>query len=230
MPLATLIFQGGPVMVVLLALSVFATAIILLKTFELLRLRLEARRALAGVSDLLTAGREDDAARMLASSRHPIARALTTALRVGSDPSIGPGAAEAEVQRVGSAEIRALESWMRGLSAIGHLSPLLGLLGTVLGMIAAFMSIEDAGPRVDPALLSGGIWEALLTTAFGLTIAIPCMAAFYVIEGEVDRIRAVMRDECAGVLLRHGKLAVEAGSGATAAEDRAARTEQAFGV
>lgn len=209
---------------VLLALSVIATAIIVLKFAELLRLRLAARGTLEAVRGLLAEDREAEARKLLASSQHPIARAVRTALTVASDGRVGAVAAQAEVQRVGNAEVRALESWLRGLSAIGHLSPLLGLLGTVLGMIAAFMSIEKAGPRVDPTVLSGGIWEALLTTAFGLTIAIPCMAAFYLFEGEIDRIRAIMRDECSGVLLRHGKLAT------SALEEAPAQREQAFGV
>jgi len=224
MTLGSLITQGGPVMVVLLVLSVIATAIIVLKATELLRLRLAAHGTLDEVSALLADDREAEARELLAASHHPIARAVRIALAVATDVHVGAAAAQAEVQRVGSAEVRALESWLRGLSAIGHLSPLLGLLGTVLGMIAAFMSIENAGPRVDPTVLSGGIWEALLTTAFGLTIAIPCMAAFYLFEGEIDRIRAIMRDECTGVLLRHGKLAP------AALDEVPAQREQAFGV
>ena len=147
-------------MVVLLVLSVIATAIIVLKATELLRLRLAAHGMLDEVSGLLADDREAEARELLAASHHPIARAVRTALAVATDVHVGAAAAQAEVQRVGSAEVRALESWLRGLSAIGHLSPLLGLLGTVLGMIAAFMSIENAGPRVDPTVLSGGIWEA----------------------------------------------------------------------
>lgn len=224
MTLASLMLQGGPVMVVLLAVSVVATAIIALKAVELVRLRRIERGMLEEIGELLAEEREPEARRLLASARHPIARTLGTALSVASDAGVGAAAAQAEVQRVGSAEVRGLESWLRGLSAIGHLSPLLGLLGTVLGMIAAFMSIENAGPRVDPTVLSGGIWEALLTTAFGLTIAIPCMAAYYVFEGEIDRIRAVMRDECARVLVRHGKPAP------AELDEAPVRREQAFGV
>jgi biopolymer transport protein ExbB len=116
-----------------------------------------------------------------------------------------PADIEAEVSRVGSAEIRNLESWLRGLSGIAHLSPLLGLLGTVMGMITAFIRLEEAGSKVNPSILAGGIWEALLTTAFGLIIAIPAMAAFYYLEGEVDRVRAAMKDVSVRVLLHFGK-------------------------
>ena len=61
-------------------------------------------------------------------------------------------------------------------------------------MISAFAELEKAGSDVDPTILAGGIWEALLTTAFGLSIAIPALAAFYFLEGEVERVRVAMKD------------------------------------
>ena len=135
----------------------------------------------------------------------PTARVVERALQCGLDPRMSVAATEAEVSRVGSAQIRNLESWLRGLSTVAHLSPLLGLLGTVIGIINAFAGLEASGSRVDPALLSGGIWEALLTTAFGLSVAIPAMAAFYYLEGEVDRTRGLMKDASVKVLVQFGK-------------------------
>ena len=73
-------------------------------------------------------------------------------------------------------------------------------------MIEAFRQIQHAGSQVDPALLSGGIWVALLTTAFGLAVAIPAMAAFYLLEGEVDRVRAVMRDKSRQLMVHFDKV------------------------
>ena len=60
-------------------------------------------------------------------------------------------------------------------------------------MINAFSKLEDSGSRVDPAILAGGIWEALLTTAFGLIVAIPSLAAFYWLDGLVEKSREDMR-------------------------------------
>ena len=60
-------------------------------------------------------------------------------------------------------------------------------------MINAFSKLEESGSRVDPAILAGGIWEALLTTAFGLIVAIPALAAFYWLDGRVDKVREDMR-------------------------------------
>ncbi|PCI14990.1 MAG: flagellar motor protein MotA [Thiotrichales bacterium] len=205
MNIVSLFQQGGPVMWVLLAMSVLAVTIILLKLFQFFRCGL---RRLDFVDPALEALRENDHDKSLEALKQqlsPVAGIMECAIRCGADPSMSTKDVEAEVSRVGSAKIRNLESWLRGLSSIAHLSPLLGLLGTVTGMIAAFMAMEAAGSHVDPSILSGGIWEALLTTAFGLTVAIPAMAAFYYLEGEVDRVRASMKDVSIRVLRHFGK-------------------------
>ncbi len=197
--------QGGPVMYVLLVLSILALTIILVKLFQFSRSGLRRVSFVEPTLSALHGGQNDNALKTLLRQRSPVARVLESAIRCGADPSMSAKDVEAEVSRVGSAQIRNLESWLRGLSSIAHLSPLLGLLGTVTGMITAFIRLEEAGSRVDPSILSGGIWEALLTTAFGLTVAIPAMAAFYYLEGEVDHVRAAMKDASVRVLRHFGK-------------------------
>ncbi len=190
---------------VLLAMSVLALAIILLKLFQFFRSGLRRLHFVDPALSALYAGNPDHALSALQQQRSPVALVMASAIQCGADPAMSAKDVEAEVSRVGSAQIRSLESWLRGLSSIAHLSPLLGLLGTVTGMIVAFMNLEAAGSRVDPSILSGGIWEALLTTAFGLTVAIPAMAAFYYLEGEVDHVRASMKDVSIRVLRHFGK-------------------------
>jgi len=197
--------QGGGVMYVLLLMSILATAIIILKLYQFYR---SGIRRTAFIDDLVTSLPQGDYSSVIAhlqQQNNPVARVLESAVYFGADPAMSREDVEAEVSRVGSAQIRNLESWLRGLSSIAHLSPLLGLLGTVTGMIVAFMNLQAAGSRVDPSILSGGIWEALLTTAFGLTVAIPAMAAFYYLEGEVDHVRATMKDASIQVLRHFGK-------------------------
>ncbi len=192
-------------MYVLLLLSILATAIVLLKGYHFFQARLRQTDFIDRAIERLEQGDVNGALDLLHPLRHPVARVMERAIRFGRDPRYTTADTEAEISRVGSAEIRALESWLRALSSIAHLSPLLGLLGTVTGMIDAFMNLETAGSRIDPALLSGGIWEALLTTAFGLTVAIPAMAAFYYFEGEVDQVRAEMKDAAVRILRLFGK-------------------------
>ncbi len=192
-------------MLVLLAMSILAVAIILLKLFQFFRSGLHRLDFVDPALAALQKGDHNSALNTLKQQRSPVACVMESAIRCGADPTMSAKDVEAEVSRIGSAQIRNLESWLRSLSSIAHLSPLLGLLGTVTGMIVAFMNLEAAGSRVDPSILSGGIWEALLTTAFGLTVAIPAMAAFYYLEGEVDHVRASMKDVSIRVLRHFGK-------------------------
>ncbi|HAK63791.1 MAG TPA: flagellar motor protein MotA, partial [Alphaproteobacteria bacterium] len=80
---------------------------------------------------------------------------------------------EEEIGRIGGNQLVAMQSYFRWLEVIGNIAPLLGLLGTVMGMITAFQQLELAGSKVNPSILAGGIWEALLTTQVGLMVAIP---------------------------------------------------------
>ncbi len=94
----------------------------------------------------------------------------------------GTRSREEALRRTGSEEIEKMEKYFQGLSAISHVSPLLGLLGTVTGIIASFNVIAQMGGQVDVAALAGGIWEAMLTTAAGLTVAIPTQLAYLYFE------------------------------------------------
>lgn len=82
-----------------------------------------------------------------------------------------------------------LESGFRLLDSVAQMAPLLGLFGTVLGMISAFQSLQDAGSQVDPSLLAGGIWVALMTTAVGLAVAMPTSLILSWFEARMDRER-----------------------------------------
>ena len=195
-----LLDKGGPVMLILLALSVVALTIILVKIYQFSRSRLLRTEFIDQAILLLHNDGPDTTLLALAETPHPVARVMETTLRTSANTSLSIDDRDTEISRVGSAEIRNLESYLRGLEVIANLSPLLGLLGTVLGMIKAFVRLESAGTKVDPAILAGGIWEALLTTAFGLSVAIPALAAFYILEGQVENVRAQMKDATIRVL------------------------------
>lgn len=102
--------------------------------------------------------------------------------------------------RIGSLELQRMERGFRTIAILGNTAPLLGLLGTILGMIKAFMVIEAAGGKVDAQALAGGIWEAMLTTGVGLAVAIPVLLILHLLEGMADRRAQSMRS-LASVLL-----------------------------
>jgi biopolymer transport protein ExbB len=97
------------------------------------------------------------------------------------------------LKREGSLALEKVETRLRGLATLTHIAPLLGLLGTVTGLVTAFHRIELLGGQVQAGDLASGIWEALITTVYGLVIAIPCMAAYHGFEAAADRIARRMQ-------------------------------------
>ncbi|MCU7834094.1 MAG: MotA/TolQ/ExbB proton channel family protein [gamma proteobacterium symbiont of Taylorina sp.] len=104
--------------------------------------------------------------------------------------------------RLGSLELVSMEKGFRTLSFLGNTAPLLGLLGTIIGMIKAFMVIEQAGGQVDAQALAGGIWEAMLTTGVGLAVAIPVLLLLHLLESAADKRAHSMRN-FASLILEH---------------------------
>ena len=114
--------------------------------------------------------------------------------------------------------IEGLGHYLRILEVIASLAPLLGLLGTVLGMIEAFKAMEAAGSQVNPAVLSGGIWQALLTTAIGVAVAIPVSMIHSWFERKIELEASAIQDDiervfCLEVKNRHDKPAVDVAVG-----------------
>jgi biopolymer transport protein ExbB len=186
--------KGGPIVAILGAFSVGVVAIVLVKLYQLAALEIRSRRFVGPALESFARGDVREALGGLETSRNPIARVMEAAIRGLHHARRDTAAVREEVSRVGTQQLARLESYLRGLETIGNLSPLLGLLGTVVGMIRAFRRLEEAGTRVDPAILSGGIWEALLTTAVGLAVAIPALLALSWLESEIERVRRDMGD------------------------------------
>ncbi|MFC7704810.1 MotA/TolQ/ExbB proton channel family protein [Plastorhodobacter daqingensis] len=194
---------GGPAIWAIGAVSVIMVALILWKIARLLAFGAwsggrQTERAVA----LWDQGREAEALALL-ERRHSLrARLARAAMKARRDPGLSTEAAEAETARVARALLAQARGGLRGLELIATIAPLLGLLGTVLGMIAAFQALQEAGARADPATLAGGIWEALLTTAAGMAVAIPASVSLVWFEAVVDRLRHDMEDAATRIFLR----------------------------
>lgn len=188
-----LLQAGGPVVAILIALSVLALAITFLKLWQFATVKIYSRQFVDEALAHWRAGRSGAALETLGRSPNPIARVMAIAIH-GKAKGVSEDTVREEAARIASAELENLRGYLRGLELIGSLSPLLGLLGTVLGMIEAFQQLAAAGSRVDPSLLSGGIWEALLTTAVGLTVAIPAITVLHGLERAVERLHHGMED------------------------------------
>lgn len=194
MDIIQLFERGGAVMYVLAGLSIYTIAVVLFKIVQFFTAGVFERGFIEPAMGAIRQGDIDRAQAILAKSKGPVARIIQVSMDCVMDREMLQASREAEISRVGSADIRYLESHMRGLEMIANVGPLLGLLGTVIGMVEAFSRLENAGTRVDPAMLAGGIWEALLTTIGGLVVAIPAVAAYYIFDSLIERVRGAMKE------------------------------------
>ncbi len=175
---------GGPILLVLAALSILSLSVIVIKAIELatvLRGEELRQQALA----LWKQGRPGEAQKLIGEDS-PADRVLGFAMK-GLSGQLRPALLQSELERRGNAELSALSHRIRLLEVIAMVSPLLGLLGTVLGMIQSFQELELAQGAANASILAGGIWQALLTTAAGLLVAIPAAVAAGLFSSRIDR-------------------------------------------
>lgn len=191
--LMELVELGGPVVMLLMLMSVYGLAIVALKLWQFRSIRLGERSFIEPAIEAWRSGDTQKAGKVLEGRPNPIAQAMNLVVK-GSEAGIAEHSIREEVARTAARDINILRRHFRPLEVIGNVAPLLGLLGTVIGMIAAFNQLEAAGSQVDPSVLSGGIWEALLTTAVGLVVAIPAVAMLNFLERSVERLHEDMQD------------------------------------
>ncbi|WP_373050814.1 MotA/TolQ/ExbB proton channel family protein [Thalassovita aquimarina] len=175
---------GGPALWAIAALSVLTVAIVLWKIWRLTLDGVWAKgRAERALRDALAG--EPGAARPGTRNLH---LRFVAALQSGRD--LPDALAREQITSVAQRELGQLRAGLRPLELIMTIAPLIGLLGTVLGMIEAFQALETSGGQADPSVLAGGIWEALLTTAAGMAVAIPAAVALSWFEGIGERVQA----------------------------------------
>ena len=201
--LFSFIEAGGPVVVILLVLSIVVLAIVFMKIWQFYWIQLSERKFINLALEQWRKRQYESAISILKASRSPIARVLETAIHTIQHKHCDFDIAREEVLRVAAIHIAAVRSYLKPIEVIAALSPLLGLLGTVFGMIEAFKRLEAAGTAVDPAILSGGIWEALLTTAMGLSVAIPAIFILYWLEQRIAKFQLALEDAMTQVFTLH---------------------------
>ncbi|MEI2686957.1 MAG: MotA/TolQ/ExbB proton channel family protein [Cypionkella sp.] len=204
--LSGLLNIGGPMMWLIALLSVASLTLILWKALHLYRMGIfgGGRRSAQALA-LWQAGQGQAAIAAVAGRKRARAMVVYCAMVAAQDGSLDQADAEAETERVARNILAQARKGLRGLELAAAIGPLLGLLGTVTGMIAAFQGLQAAGARADTATLAGGIWEALLTTAAGMGVAIPAMIALTWFDSVLDGLRHDMEDDATRVFLRHAR-------------------------
>jgi biopolymer transport protein ExbB len=195
-----LIIKGGWLMVPIIALSVVALAILLERIWTLWSIRLNVPLFTQEVLLLVQRGREQEALARCRDVRHPVGRLLSLAI---ANRGLKRDGLEHLLEREGEEQIRRLERRLPGLLVIIGVEPMLGFLGTIVGLIKAFMDWEALGANITVSTLAAGIYQAMITTAGGLMVAIPYFICYHLLLARVERHANEMSaagDEIIGVL------------------------------
>lgn len=184
MTLIDMLVQGGILMIPISILSVIAIVVVVERWRVISKSSMKMEGFLADVHDMLTEGNVRQAIRYCEQTDKPLARILVKGLQ-----RLGRPIKEIEdaIMSAGKAEAYRLENKMDWLATIAGVAPLLGFLGTVTGMIDAFQQIQTMEGQVNASLLAGGIWEALITTAFGLLVGIVAYGFYNFLLTKINR-------------------------------------------
>jgi biopolymer transport protein ExbB len=183
-----MLIKGGPIMVPILLCSVIALAIVMERLYHIRSAQINTNEFMETIAGILKRNKIMDAIDMCNATPGPIAQILKAGIMKHDRPRLEIKEA---IEDAGIHEVPRLEKNLGALATIAHIAPLLGLLGTVTGMVRAFQVIEQkavALAPVNPGDLAGGIWEALITTVAGLAVAIPAYVAYNFLVSKVDGI------------------------------------------
>lgn len=171
----TLIQKGGFIIYPLMFCSVLTLAVIIERAISLSRAQINKKVFMKRLAELIYRNKIMDAVGYCEKYSAPLARVIKAGLLKYNQTREN---IQVALERAIKEESPFLERFLGILATIASVAPLLGLLGTVSGMIKVFMEVEASSGLINPKMLAGGIWEALLTTAFGLAIAIPTLVAY----------------------------------------------------
>ncbi|MEM7303284.1 MAG: MotA/TolQ/ExbB proton channel family protein [Pseudomonadota bacterium] len=198
--IASFISLGGPVVVLLLLLSVVAVALSLLKIFQFRLERVGRHKTVRNAVLHWQSGQKSEAKHQLNASAGILSDIVKIAIDGIDRRKLHREEIDEAVAVTATNRLHKLQSGFRVLDFISQIAPLLGLFGTVLGMIEAFQKLQGAGSVVDPAILAGGIWVALLTTAVGLAVAMPVSLILTWLESRIENERVSIETNVSGIL------------------------------
>lgn len=183
MSLFEIIYKGGIMMIPIAICSVLAVAAFIERYWALRKININSRTFMLQVKNLVYRKKVEEAIILCKETPGPIAAITLAALLKREKPREEMKEA---IESAGKTAIFKLEKNLGVLGNVAAISPMFGFLGTVTGMITAFMQIQARGGNVDASVLAGGIWEALITTAAGLIVGIPALMAYNYIVSKVE--------------------------------------------
>jgi len=201
MDLAYFFEKGGPIMWVILVAAIVGLFVFFERMYSLQRSRVVPRAFVDRIRAMVAKGRTSEAQLLCEENASSIARMMVASLQAYADGKSRAEIKEA-VEEVGGREVAHLDKNVEIIGTVAQISPLLGLLGTVVGMIQVFQRFVEAyaAGQAGPDVFAEGIWTALITTAYGLMIAIPMMVLYKFLQGRNDRLIVEMEEDALGIV------------------------------
>ncbi len=181
----SLAFKGGIVMIPLLILSIIAIYIFIERYLAISKASKEEYNFMNNIRDFIHDGRIDSAKSLCRNNNTPLSRMISKGITRIGRPLNDINAA---IENVGKLEVSKLEKNIAFLSTVAGAAPMLGFLGTVIGMVRAFYNMAMAGNNVDISLLAGGIYEAMITTITGLTVGIIGYICYNILVSRIEKV------------------------------------------
>lgn len=185
MNLFEIFLKGGYIMWLILATSIVGLAVVIDRFLVLRKARINVPAFMVRIRGFIKKKDISGAISYCMEEKSPVANIVRKGLK---KYKYGHDRVKEAIENAGSQEISKLEKGLTILATVSGIAPLLGFLGTVTGMIQAFMTIQDLAGAANPSDLAGGIWEALITTAFGLIVGIPALAFYNYFLSAVKRL------------------------------------------
>lgn len=185
MNLFEIFLKGGIIMWFILFASVLGVAVIIDRYIVLRKAKINVPAFMVRIRGFLKKKDISGAVSYCMEEKSPVANIVRKGLK---KYKLGHERVKEAIENAGSQEVGKLEKGLSILATVSGIAPLLGFLGTVTGMISAFMTIEDLQGSANPSDLAGGIWEALITTAFGLMVGIPALAFYNYFLNKVKKL------------------------------------------
>ncbi|MFC1452337.1 MotA/TolQ/ExbB proton channel family protein [Verrucomicrobiota bacterium] len=180
-----LVEQGGAVLWFILGMGLAAFVVFVERSLHLHRARIRSDDFLKGIFNILGRQNVTEALAICEETPGPVAYIVRTAILHRDDTK---AAIRSAVDDAGQGEISRMERRLMFVATVAQTAPLLGLLGTVLGMVESLIVMQHQSPLIQPVDVLSGLMTALITTAAGLTVAIPCYAGFNLLVVKIDRI------------------------------------------
>lgn len=197
--------NGGPILWIILVMGIIGIGVFFERSLQLHRSRIDVTDFLQGIFNSISRGNIAEAKLLCDDTIGPVARLTSIAI---SHRQSKREVFENDLNEIASAEISRMERRLSIVSLIAHITPMLGILGTILGILKSLVAMQAEAPMVQTTDITPGLIYGCITTVAGLVVAIPCYIGFHILVIKIDRLILDMRHACTELLSFYDKYLV----------------------